>query len=128
MTQKSLAVAVTIFLSSLPVCHQCNTTCGRGVKTRQVVCSGLEDGVFKEFHGQMCDSALKPEESSACFERPCSKWFTTSWSQVHVVRAIQPLSLLLTYLGPSVTPLHRTLSRAVSSSSFHCYLDHSISI
>uniref|UniRef100_A0A674B1H2 Si:ch211-267e7.3 n=1 Tax=Salmo trutta TaxID=8032 RepID=A0A674B1H2_SALTR len=61
--------------------EQCNTTCGRGVKTRQVVCSGLEDGVFKEFHGQTCDSALKPEESSACFERPCSKWFTTSWSQ-----------------------------------------------
>ncbi|KAG7457187.1 hypothetical protein MATL_G00243790 [Megalops atlanticus] len=61
--------------------EQCNATCGRGVKTRQVVCAGLENGVFKEFPEQACDPALRPEESAACFERPCSKWFTTSWSQ-----------------------------------------------
>ncbi|XP_030631681.1 ADAMTS-like protein 2 [Chanos chanos] len=59
----------------------CNATCGRGVKTRQVVCAGLVNGVFKEFPEQMCDRALRPEETTACFERPCSKWFTTSWSQ-----------------------------------------------
>ncbi|MFT7808279.1 ADAMTS-like protein 2 isoform X2 [Arapaima gigas] len=61
--------------------EQCNATCGRGVKTRQVVCSGLENGVFKEFPQHICDSALRPEEMAACFERPCSKWFTTAWSQ-----------------------------------------------
>uniref|UniRef100_A0A6Q2Y108 PLAC domain-containing protein n=1 Tax=Esox lucius TaxID=8010 RepID=A0A6Q2Y108_ESOLU len=61
--------------------EQCNATCGRGVKTRQVVCSGLEGGMFKEFPEQICDATFKPEESSACFERPCTKWFTTSWSQ-----------------------------------------------
>lgn len=60
---------------------QCNATCGRGVKTRQVVCAGLEGGVFKEFLEPMCDRSLKPADSAACFERPCSKWFTTSWSQ-----------------------------------------------
>ncbi|XP_018608676.1 ADAMTS-like protein 2 isoform X2 [Scleropages formosus] len=61
--------------------EQCNATCGRGSKTRQVVCSGLENGVFKEFPEHACDPALKPEETAACFERPCSKWFTTAWSQ-----------------------------------------------
>uniref|UniRef100_A0A8C9FMQ8 PLAC domain-containing protein n=1 Tax=Pavo cristatus TaxID=9049 RepID=A0A8C9FMQ8_PAVCR len=25
--------------------------------------------------------AQKPEEQAACFMRPCSTWFTTSWSQ-----------------------------------------------
>ncbi|XP_076832515.1 ADAMTS-like protein 2 isoform X2 [Brachyhypopomus gauderio] len=61
---------------------QCNATCGRGVKTRQVVCAGLEAGVFKEYPEPTCaGSAPKPEETSACFERPCSKWFSTSWSQ-----------------------------------------------
>uniref|UniRef100_A0A672NWU3 Si:ch211-267e7.3 n=1 Tax=Sinocyclocheilus grahami TaxID=75366 RepID=A0A672NWU3_SINGR len=61
--------------------EQCNATCGRGVKTRQVVCAGLEGGIFKEFPERMCDRSLRPADSSACFERPCSKWFTTSWSQ-----------------------------------------------
>lgn len=62
--------------------EQCNATCGRGVKRRQVVCAGLEAGVFKEFPERMCDRSLRPTDSTACFERPCSKWFTTSWSQV----------------------------------------------
>ncbi|XP_067331422.1 ADAMTS-like protein 2 isoform X2 [Channa argus] len=61
--------------------QQCNATCGRGVRHRQVVCAGLESGVFKEFPDGSCDHSKKPETSSACFQRPCSKWFTTSWSQ-----------------------------------------------
>ncbi|KAG2461536.1 ATL2 protein, partial [Polypterus senegalus] len=61
--------------------EQCNATCGRGVKRRLVICAGLENGVYKEFPDQSCNSIPKPEEEAACFERPCSKWFTTSWSQ-----------------------------------------------
>ncbi|XP_015210526.2 ADAMTS-like protein 2 isoform X1 [Lepisosteus oculatus] len=61
--------------------EKCNATCGRGVKTRLVICAGLENGVFKEFPEQSCDPTKKPEVEAACFERPCSKWFTTSWSQ-----------------------------------------------
>ncbi|XP_053739094.1 ADAMTS-like protein 2 isoform X1 [Synchiropus splendidus] len=61
--------------------QQCNATCGRGVKNRQVVCAGLEGGVFKEFPESSCGHRSKPETSSSCFQRPCSKWFTTSWSQ-----------------------------------------------
>ncbi|TSN03382.1 ADAMTS-like protein 2 [Bagarius yarrelli] len=60
---------------------RCNATCGRGMKSRQVVCAGLEAGVFKEFPDDVCAHLPKPEESASCFERPCSKWFTTSWSQ-----------------------------------------------
>uniref|UniRef100_G3PNV1 PLAC domain-containing protein n=1 Tax=Gasterosteus aculeatus aculeatus TaxID=481459 RepID=G3PNV1_GASAC len=61
--------------------QQCNATCGRGVRHRQVVCVGLEGGVFKEFPGSSCTHTNPPESSSSCFQRPCSKWFTTSWSQ-----------------------------------------------
>ncbi|XP_062338182.1 ADAMTS-like protein 2 isoform X2 [Osmerus eperlanus] len=61
--------------------EQCNATCGRGVRVRQVVCAGLEEGVFKGYPEQSCDSSPRPQDSSACFQRPCSKWFTTSWSQ-----------------------------------------------
>ncbi|KAG7221004.1 hypothetical protein INR49_001722 [Caranx melampygus] len=61
--------------------QQCNAKCGRGVRQRQVVCAGLESGVFKEFPESSCDQSNKPEMSSSCFQRPCSKWFTTSWSQ-----------------------------------------------
>ncbi|XP_041659708.1 ADAMTS-like protein 2 isoform X4 [Cheilinus undulatus] len=61
--------------------QQCNATCGRGLRQRQVVCAGLEGGVFKEFPESSCDSSKRPESSSPCFQRPCSKWFTTSWSQ-----------------------------------------------
>ncbi|XP_008333008.1 ADAMTS-like protein 2 isoform X2 [Cynoglossus semilaevis] len=61
--------------------QQCNASCGRGTRQRQVVCAGLEDGVFKEFPESSCDQNNKPEISSPCFQRPCSKWFTTSWSQ-----------------------------------------------
>uniref|UniRef100_A0A8C9X3W8 Si:ch211-267e7.3 n=1 Tax=Sander lucioperca TaxID=283035 RepID=A0A8C9X3W8_SANLU len=61
--------------------QQCNATCGRGARQRQVVCAGLEAGVFKEFPDTSCDQSNKPETSSSCFQRPCSKWFTTFWSQ-----------------------------------------------
>ncbi|XP_028987460.1 ADAMTS-like protein 2 isoform X2 [Betta splendens] len=61
--------------------QQCNATCGRGVRYRQVLCAGLQSGVFKEFPHSSCDHSRKPEASSQCFQRPCSKWFTTSWSQ-----------------------------------------------
>lgn len=53
------------------------------MRQRQVVCAGLETGVFKEFPDSSCDKSYKPESTSSCFQRPCSKWFTTSWSQVN---------------------------------------------
>lgn len=61
--------------------QQCNASCGRGVRLRQVVCAGLEGGVFKEFPDSSCEQEHRPESSSPCFQRPCSKWFTTAWSQ-----------------------------------------------
>ncbi|XP_056280131.1 ADAMTS-like protein 2 isoform X4 [Pseudoliparis swirei] len=61
--------------------QQCNATCGRGVRRRAVVCVGLQAGVFKEFPDGSCDDTNAPETSSSCFQRPCSKWFTTAWSQ-----------------------------------------------
>ncbi|OXB61187.1 hypothetical protein ASZ78_007173 [Callipepla squamata] len=60
---------------------QCDASCGRGTKTRVVLCAGLENGVYREYPEKRCEAAQKPEERAACFMRPCSTWFTTSWSQ-----------------------------------------------
>ncbi|NXT67328.1 ATL2 protein, partial [Chaetops frenatus] len=60
---------------------QCNASCGRGVKTRLVLCVGLENGLYREYPERHCQASPKPEEQAPCFRRPCSTWFTTSWSQ-----------------------------------------------
>ncbi|KFP64674.1 ADAMTS-like 2, partial [Cariama cristata] len=60
---------------------QCDASCGRGTKTRVILCAGLENGVYREYPEKHCEAAQKPEEQAACFRRPCSTWFTTSWSQ-----------------------------------------------
>ncbi|KFP35863.1 ADAMTS-like 2, partial [Chlamydotis macqueenii] len=60
---------------------QCDASCGRGMKTRVVLCAGLENGVYREYPEKRCEAFQKPEERAACFRRPCSTWFTTSWSQ-----------------------------------------------
>ncbi|NXE22111.1 ATL2 protein, partial [Ardeotis kori] len=60
---------------------QCDASCGRGMKTRLVLCAGLENGVYREYPEKRCEAFQKPEERAACFRRPCSTWFTTSWSQ-----------------------------------------------
>ncbi|NXM23680.1 ATL2 protein, partial [Oxyruncus cristatus] len=61
--------------------EQCDASCGRGMKTRLVLCAGLENGVYREYPEKHCEASQKPEEQAACFRRPCSTWFTTSWSQ-----------------------------------------------
>ncbi|XP_030063911.1 ADAMTS-like protein 2 isoform X2 [Microcaecilia unicolor] len=60
---------------------QCNASCGRGEKSRKVLCVGLENGGYREYPEARCDLSHKPEEHAACFRKPCSAWFTTSWSQ-----------------------------------------------
>ncbi|NWQ62523.1 ATL2 protein, partial [Neopipo cinnamomea] len=61
--------------------EQCDAGCGQGIKTRLVLCAGLENGVYREYPEKHCEASQKPEEQAACFRRPCSTWFTTSWSQ-----------------------------------------------
>lgn len=61
---------------------QCNTTCGRGVKKRIVLCLEIVNGKIKTRSPSDCDVAKKPVEESTCFERPCFKWYTTPWSEV----------------------------------------------
>ncbi|XP_029474280.1 ADAMTS-like protein 2 isoform X2 [Rhinatrema bivittatum] len=60
---------------------QCNASCGRGEKSRKVLCAGLENGGYREYPEARCDLSRKPDVQVACFRRPCSTWFTTSWSQ-----------------------------------------------
>ncbi|KAM9391388.1 ADAMTS-like protein 2 [Pholidichthys leucotaenia] len=61
--------------------ERCNTTCGRGVKHRIVLCVGISGGKFQIFDDEACGGSEKPEEENTCFERPCFKWYTTPWSE-----------------------------------------------
>ncbi|XP_015230039.1 PREDICTED: ADAMTS-like protein 2 [Cyprinodon variegatus] len=61
--------------------ERCNTTCGRGVKRRIVLCAGISAGKFVTFDEEACGANEKPEEEATCFERPCFKWYTTPWSE-----------------------------------------------
>ncbi|XP_058861336.1 ADAMTS-like protein 2 [Acipenser ruthenus] len=61
--------------------ERCNTTCGRGVKRRVVLCMGIAKGKTKHYGAEDCDVTKKPAEESTCFERPCFKWYTTPWSE-----------------------------------------------
>uniref|UniRef100_A0A8C8Y4B8 ADAMTS like 2 n=1 Tax=Panthera leo TaxID=9689 RepID=A0A8C8Y4B8_PANLE len=61
--------------------ERCNTTCGRGVKKRLVLCMELANGRPQTRSGPECGLAKKPPEESTCFERPCFKWYTSPWSE-----------------------------------------------
>ncbi|XP_062497199.1 ADAMTS-like protein 2 isoform X3 [Pezoporus occidentalis] len=61
--------------------ERCNTTCGRGVKKRIVLCLEIINGKIKTRSTADCDVAKKPVEETTCFERPCFKWYTTPWSE-----------------------------------------------
>lgn len=81
---RSRAGRVPVLLASDPSVPrpQCNTTCGRGVKKRLVLCMELANGKPQTRSGPECGLAKKPPEESACFERPCFKWYTSPWSEV----------------------------------------------
>ncbi|XP_048679090.1 ADAMTS-like protein 2 isoform X3 [Caretta caretta] len=61
--------------------ERCNTTCGRGVKKRIVLCLEIVNGKIKTRSPTDCDITKKPIEETTCFERPCFKWYTTPWSE-----------------------------------------------
>ncbi|XP_060156189.1 ADAMTS-like protein 2 isoform X3 [Globicephala melas] len=61
--------------------ERCNTTCGRGVRKRLVLCMELASGKPQTRNGPECGLAEKPPEESTCFERPCFKWYTSPWSE-----------------------------------------------
>lgn len=61
---------------------QCNTTCGRGVKRRTVLCVSITGGKFQIHEDEECDASKQPGDEDTCFERPCFKWYTTPWSEV----------------------------------------------
>ncbi|EHB05591.1 ADAMTS-like protein 2 [Heterocephalus glaber] len=61
--------------------ERCNTTCGRGVKKRLVLCMELTNGKPQTRSGPECGLARKPPVESTCFERPCFRWYTSPWSE-----------------------------------------------
>ncbi|RXN22658.1 ADAMTS 2 [Labeo rohita] len=61
--------------------ERCNTTCGRGVKRRTVLCVGITGGKVQIQEDEECDDSKRPVDEDTCFERPCFKWYTTPWSE-----------------------------------------------
>uniref|UniRef100_A0A672M2Y5 ADAMTS like 2 n=2 Tax=Sinocyclocheilus grahami TaxID=75366 RepID=A0A672M2Y5_SINGR len=61
--------------------ERCNTTCGRGVKRRIVLCVGITGGKVQINEDEECDSSKRAVDEDTCFERPCFKWYTTPWSE-----------------------------------------------
>ncbi|TRY95843.1 hypothetical protein DNTS_021380, partial [Danionella cerebrum] len=61
--------------------ERCNTTCGRGVKRRTVLCVGITGGKVQIHENQECFGNSQPSDEDTCFERPCFKWYSTPWSE-----------------------------------------------
>ncbi|XP_062873822.1 ADAMTS-like protein 2 [Trichomycterus rosablanca] len=61
--------------------ERCNTSCGRGVKKRIVLCTGITGGKFQIHEDAACDETKRLLDEDTCFERPCFKWYTTPWSE-----------------------------------------------
>uniref|UniRef100_A0A671RJ80 ADAMTS-like 2 n=1 Tax=Sinocyclocheilus anshuiensis TaxID=1608454 RepID=A0A671RJ80_9TELE len=61
--------------------ERCNTTCGRGVKRRTVLCVSITGGKVQIHEDEECDGSKRPVDEDTCFERPCFKWYTTPWSE-----------------------------------------------
>ncbi|XP_078339581.1 A disintegrin and metalloproteinase with thrombospondin motifs 9-like isoform X1 [Crassostrea virginica] len=59
---------------------RCSVTCGRGVKTRTLVC---KTRYFQVVDASYCSSKKKPKTEKECNRRPCSNyaWKRTPWSQ-----------------------------------------------
>lgn len=105
---------------------QCNTTCGRGVKRRVVLCVGISGGKFQMFDEEACGGSLtRPEGETTCFERPCFKWYTTPWSEVRPItarsrHASRLLSRALTRPPPS-SQCTKTCGVGVRMRDVKCY-------
>lgn len=65
---------------------QCSVTCGKGVKTRNLIC---KTRYFQVVDASYCSVKRKPKTQKECSRRPCSNfaWKRTSWTQVRYVKS-----------------------------------------
>ena len=68
---------------------QCSTDCGRGIKTRHVLCGKVDsqnnDTVVTSVSHENCNKTTKPESEIPCNgTKTCDigVWFTGPWSEV----------------------------------------------
>ncbi|XP_013398726.1 papilin isoform X2 [Lingula anatina] len=64
----------------------CNTVCGEGQKTRQVVCvaqHAIPGAVSSMLPDNMCNESARPNTTEACYQVPCEgvEWAVSEWSQ-----------------------------------------------
>ncbi|XP_036441752.1 ADAMTS-like protein 1 [Colossoma macropomum] len=82
------------------VWSKCSSSCGRGIRQRQVSCQHLEaNGSMRVLPNSECEGTPKPEESEACVSDACAEWVTGSWGQCSG-----------RCLGPAVSTQSRTVS------------------
>ncbi|KAG8012798.1 A disintegrin and metalloproteinase with thrombospondin motifs 20 [Nibea albiflora] len=59
--------------------EQCNATCGEGMKSRKVGCTGPEKTPVQNDY---CEPSLQPPSHEPCKGAPCNyRWITGEWSQ-----------------------------------------------
>ncbi|XP_022525237.2 ADAMTS-like protein 3 isoform X1 [Astyanax mexicanus] len=82
------------------VWSKCSSSCGRGVRQRQVSCQRLEaSGSMRVLPSSECEGSPRPEENQECVSDACAEWITGSWGQCS---------------GRCLGPAMSTQSRAVS--------------
>ncbi|XP_027848870.1 papilin isoform X1 [Aphis gossypii] len=58
---------------------ECNTTCGGGIRTRNVWCAQKNDSMPAP--AELCDPGLEPLKSQSCSMEPCPpKWAPANWT------------------------------------------------
>ena len=67
--------------------YKCNTTCGDGMKTRDVVCiKQLSGAVLMVVEDNNCAKEEKPESTLPCQKDPCPpQWYMMNWSKVNTL-------------------------------------------
>lgn len=76
---------------------QCSVSCGKGYKTRNVVCRDAMN-----LPSSACDPELKPADTKACTDQPvCPSLVATTTSTTTSTTTLAPTALVISRTGPT---------------------------
>lgn len=77
MTWLTDALYVSIF--------QCSKLCGKGYRTRRVICMRIDAETKDAVSDELCDIQKKPLDRETCQKEPCITWTVTAWQTVSIL-------------------------------------------